>query len=170
MLGPEFVRKAFRLDPLLSIEALAGYLGVPITTIYDWRVDGMGPCGVRVGRHVKFTVSDVLAWIDEQRESRPGSIPMGGDLRWHGRPRTAIGTFGGYTFVSSPNGRAKARSAIATTTDSYDSCRRPATPGSRPSGPSRRSSARVRGPTCLCHTTLLVDAAHATCSGPTSLW
>ncbi len=82
MLGPEFPRKAFRLDPLLSIEELAEYLGVPITTIYDWRVDGKGPCGVRVGRHVKFTVSDVLAWIDEQRDLGPGSIPMGGDLRW----------------------------------------------------------------------------------------
>lgn len=28
------------LDPLLSIEDLAEYLGVPVTTIYDWRVDG----------------------------------------------------------------------------------------------------------------------------------
>ena len=65
------------LDPLLSIEELAEYLGVPVTTIYDWRVDGKGPCGVRVGRHVKFTVSDVLGWIDEQRESRPGQHPDG---------------------------------------------------------------------------------------------
>lgn len=45
---------------------------MPVTTIYDWRVDGKGTCGIRVGRHVKFTVSDVLAWIAEQRESRPG--------------------------------------------------------------------------------------------------
>ena len=66
-----------RLDPLLSIEDLADYLGVPVTTIYDWRVDGKGPCGVRVGRHVKFTVSDVLAWIAAQRESRPGQRPDG---------------------------------------------------------------------------------------------
>ena len=34
------------LDPLLSIEELAEYLGVLVTTIYDWRVDGKGPCGV----------------------------------------------------------------------------------------------------------------------------
>jgi len=47
----------------LSIEDLAQYLGVPVTTIYDWRVDGTGPCGVRVGRHVRFTRSDVLTWI-----------------------------------------------------------------------------------------------------------
>jgi len=65
-------RAAIGLDPLLSIEDLAEYLGVPVTTIYDWRVDGKGPCGVRVGRHVKFTVTDVLAWIDNQREARPG--------------------------------------------------------------------------------------------------
>ena len=63
------------LDPLLSIEDLAEYLGVPVTTIYDWRVDGKGPCGVRVGRHVKFTVTDVLAWIENHRETRPGQQP-----------------------------------------------------------------------------------------------
>lgn len=60
------------LDPLLSIEDLADYLGVPVATIYDWRVDGKGPCGVRVGRHVKFAQSDVRAWVQDHRESRPG--------------------------------------------------------------------------------------------------
>lgn len=60
------------LDPLLSIADLAEYLGVPVATIYDWRVDGKGPCGIRVGRHVRFAVSDVVTWIAEQRESRPG--------------------------------------------------------------------------------------------------
>ena len=48
---------------------------MPVTTIYDWRVDGKGPCGVRVGRHVKFIQSDVLAWIEAQREVRPGGNP-----------------------------------------------------------------------------------------------
>ena len=70
-------RVASGLDPLLSIEDLAEYLGVPVTTIYDWRVDGKGPCGVRVGRHVKFTVTDVLAWIENHRETRPGQQPDG---------------------------------------------------------------------------------------------
>ena len=65
------------LDPLLSIEDLAEYLGVPVATIYDWRVDGKGPCGVRVGRHVKFTQSDVQAWIEAQREHRPGEARDG---------------------------------------------------------------------------------------------
>lgn len=66
------LQPATGLVPLMSIEDLAESLGVPVATIYDWRVDGKGPCGVRVGRHVKFTQADVLAWIDAQREVRPG--------------------------------------------------------------------------------------------------
>lgn len=66
------LQPASGLVPLMSIEDLADFLGVPVATIYDWRVDGKGPCGVRVGRHVKFTQADVLAWIDTQREVRPG--------------------------------------------------------------------------------------------------
>jgi excisionase family DNA binding protein len=56
------------LEPLLTIAELADYLGVPVATIYDWRVDGKGPRGIRIGRSVKFAVSDVRAWIDAHRE------------------------------------------------------------------------------------------------------
>ncbi|CUR58171.1 Phage transcriptional regulator, AlpA [metagenome] len=60
------------LDPLLSIDELAEYLGVSIKTIYEWRQTGRGPVGIRMGRHLKFAVSDVRAWLDEKRESQPG--------------------------------------------------------------------------------------------------
>lgn len=60
------------LEPLLSIEALAEYLDVPVTTIRDWRTDGKGPCAIRVGGRVRFAVSDVLGWLAEQREVEPG--------------------------------------------------------------------------------------------------
>ncbi len=65
------------LEPLLSVEELAGYLGVPVATIYDWRVDGKGPRAIHVGRHVKFAVSDVRAWVDAQREPSPSDPPKG---------------------------------------------------------------------------------------------
>jgi excisionase family DNA binding protein len=65
------------IEPLLNIEDLAAILGVPVTTIYDWRVDGKGPCGIRVGRHVKFAREDIVAWIDAHREARPGRAPDG---------------------------------------------------------------------------------------------
>lgn len=65
------------LEPLLTIEALAEYLDVPVPTIRDWRTDGKGPCGIRVGGRVRFAVSDVHRWLDEQRETEPGHAPNG---------------------------------------------------------------------------------------------
>lgn len=57
------------LDPLLDVQELAEYLGVPVRTIYDWRQTGHGPRGFRVGRHLKFAVSDVAAWVEAQRDA-----------------------------------------------------------------------------------------------------
>jgi excisionase family DNA binding protein len=59
------------LEPLLSMQELADYLGVPLATVYDWRVDGKAPRAIRVGRHVKFAVSDVRAWLEARREAEP---------------------------------------------------------------------------------------------------
>jgi excisionase family DNA binding protein len=66
------------LEPLLSIEELAEYLHVPVTTIRDWRTDGKGPCAIKVGGRVRFATSDVLAWLHQQREAEPGHGPSGG--------------------------------------------------------------------------------------------
>ncbi len=63
------------LEPLLSIETLAEYVGVPVVTIYRWRTEGKGPCAVRIGRHLKFSLSDVRAWLQTVRESEPGTAP-----------------------------------------------------------------------------------------------
>jgi excisionase family DNA binding protein len=65
------------LEPLLSIEELAEYLDVPVTTIRDWRTDGKGPCAIKVGGRVRFATSDVLAWLLRQREIEPGHGPSG---------------------------------------------------------------------------------------------
>lgn len=56
------------LEPLLDISELANYLGVPVSTIYDWRTNSKGPAAHRLGRHLKFAVSDVRAWVEEQRD------------------------------------------------------------------------------------------------------
>lgn len=63
------------LEPLMGIEELSGYLGVPFTTIYDWRVAGKGPCAIRVGRHLKFAVTNVRGWLAHHREPSPGHAP-----------------------------------------------------------------------------------------------
>lgn len=56
------------LEPLWDVHDLAVYLGVPVSTVYDWRTRGKGPAAYRFGKHLKFAVSDVRAWVVEQRE------------------------------------------------------------------------------------------------------
>lgn len=41
----------------------------PSRRFYDWRARGKGPAAYRFGKHVKFAVLDVRAWVAEQRES-----------------------------------------------------------------------------------------------------
>jgi excisionase family DNA binding protein len=61
---------------LLWAEEVAVLLGVPVKTLYQWRYKGVGPAGVRVGRHLRYRAADVEAWIDrraaEERRPRVG--------------------------------------------------------------------------------------------------
>jgi len=96
------------LEPLLSIETLAEYVGVPVVTIYRWRTEGKGPCATRIGRHLKFALSDVQAWLGTVREAAPGgertseSAPVA-------RPRLPVGAFGEISTRPVGNGRFRAR-------------------------------------------------------------
>jgi excisionase family DNA binding protein len=47
---------------LWTIDQVAHYLGVPKQTIYCWRTTGYGPHGFRVGKHLRWRASTVLAW------------------------------------------------------------------------------------------------------------
>lgn len=58
-------------DQLLTIQELAEYLGVPVTTLYQWRYRREGPPGFRVGRHVRYRWSDVEHWIEGQLQVSP---------------------------------------------------------------------------------------------------
>jgi len=63
------VTDSWGLEPLMDVAELASYLGLPVSTVYDWRVHGKGPAAYRFGNHLKFAVSDVRAWMAEQREA-----------------------------------------------------------------------------------------------------
>jgi len=56
-------------DRLLSVEDLAEYLGVPATTLYQWRYRREGPRGFRVGRHLRYQRIDVAEGIERQIEN-----------------------------------------------------------------------------------------------------
>jgi excisionase family DNA binding protein len=50
---------------------LARYLDLPVSTIYRWNHAGGGPKRLRVGKHVRYRLSDVNRWLDEASEPRP---------------------------------------------------------------------------------------------------
>jgi predicted DNA-binding transcriptional regulator AlpA len=52
-------------DRLWGVADVSAYLGVPVSTLYQWRYQGIGPVGRRVGRHVRYDPRDVRRWFAE---------------------------------------------------------------------------------------------------------
>jgi excisionase family DNA binding protein len=52
-----------RLDPIVTMSQLAAQLAVSVQTLYDLRSQGRGPHGFRVGRELRFRVSEIDAWL-----------------------------------------------------------------------------------------------------------
>jgi excisionase family DNA binding protein len=76
----KFAALSAGLEPLLSAREVADYLGVPLSTLYDWRLHGQGPAAYRLGKHLKYAVGDVATWLEAQRDGGarpavPRSIP-----------------------------------------------------------------------------------------------
>jgi excisionase family DNA binding protein len=53
---------------LLTIDQLSEWLQVPKQTVYKWRSNGAGPRGLRIGKYVRFEVSEVERWLAAQEE------------------------------------------------------------------------------------------------------
>lgn len=62
---------AVNLEPLLSTQEVADYLGVPVQTLYQWRSRGQGPTSMRIGRHVRYDPADVRSWLAQRRDAAP---------------------------------------------------------------------------------------------------
>ena len=48
---------------LMTIDQLSDFTQIPKQTLYRWRSEGVGPPGLRLGRHVRYRRSDVDAWL-----------------------------------------------------------------------------------------------------------
>jgi len=46
----------------LSAADLAEREGVPLQTVYGWNKTRSGPQFMKIGRHVRYRVADVIAW------------------------------------------------------------------------------------------------------------
>ena len=55
-------------EPLVDIDAVAAHLGVSVKSIYAWRLRGEGPPAYRVGKHLRYKLSEVDQWLSEQRD------------------------------------------------------------------------------------------------------
>jgi len=59
-------RPARTTGRLMTINEVATMLQIPVGTMYQWRHRGLGPAGFRIGRHVRYRLTDVEAWLDRQ--------------------------------------------------------------------------------------------------------
>ncbi len=57
------------LEPALTLSELAARLSVSAQTIYDLRSQGRGPRGFRVGRELRFRVSEIDAWLARMEQA-----------------------------------------------------------------------------------------------------
>jgi predicted DNA-binding transcriptional regulator AlpA len=57
------------MEPLLGVEEVSAWLGVPVNTLYRWRQEGRGPRAIKVGGRLKWEPGDVRAWLQEQRDA-----------------------------------------------------------------------------------------------------
>ncbi len=58
-------------DQLLGPAEVSDYLGVPVTTLYQWRSHRTGPPAIRVGRHLRYRRSALERWLDQQSADTP---------------------------------------------------------------------------------------------------
>lgn len=55
-------------DRLLTTQDVADYLGIPVATLHQWRTKGTAPRAVKVGRHLRFRLTDVDAWCERNAD------------------------------------------------------------------------------------------------------
>jgi excisionase family DNA binding protein len=60
-------------DRHLTVTDLAEREGVPVDTVYWWNRSGNGPVYMKVGRHVRYRLSDVIAWEQKRTVNRAES-------------------------------------------------------------------------------------------------
>jgi len=57
------------MSELKTIEQVSAWTGIPVRTLYDYRLKSKGPRSFKLGRRVMYAVEDVEAWIEQARET-----------------------------------------------------------------------------------------------------
>jgi predicted site-specific integrase-resolvase len=56
-------------DPVLPPPDIAELLDVSVRTLEFWRYQGRGPAFIRVGKRIRYRLSDVEAYLQANRQS-----------------------------------------------------------------------------------------------------
>jgi predicted DNA-binding transcriptional regulator AlpA len=76
---------ADNIDRWLSRSELADRFGLPIKTLAQWACKGTGPRYARMGRHVRYRLSDVIDWqnhrLDAGHTDDARNVNGSGELR-----------------------------------------------------------------------------------------
>jgi predicted DNA-binding transcriptional regulator AlpA len=58
------------LEPMLTMDDLCELTKMAKSTLYSLRSEGRGPVGFRIGKSLRFLVTDVVAWLESLREGQ----------------------------------------------------------------------------------------------------
>lgn len=58
-------------DRLWSVTDVSRFLGVPISTLHQWRYLGRGPAAFRVGKHLRYDPKAVRRWLLDDCAGQP---------------------------------------------------------------------------------------------------
>ena len=57
------------LDTLNTPEQASEKLGLALPTLAGWRMEGTGPAFIKMGHFVRYTDSDIAAWLAANRRT-----------------------------------------------------------------------------------------------------
>src|SRR5688572_25925451 len=58
-------------DPLLTIDEVSDWLGVPKGTLYQWRSRSRGPRAIKLGNGIRYRRSEIENYLDLHTDARP---------------------------------------------------------------------------------------------------
>lgn len=57
------------VERLLTPDEVSAVLRVPVGTLHQWRSRGIGPSGIRIGRHLRYREDELAQWIEARAQN-----------------------------------------------------------------------------------------------------
>jgi excisionase family DNA binding protein len=52
------------MEKMWTVDELAEFAGVSVTTLYHWRWEGKGPKAIKVGRFLRYPEANIQKWLE----------------------------------------------------------------------------------------------------------